>query len=164
LESSLQFKSYLIQFKDKDQTEQVSEWLSSYISEGAGYRVNWFSKFVEIRVPETFLHAQAGVALAQCLISQVTRQLFIAGTEPTDIGLISAGSPSIVPATGQLIVDQGPGGFGKQPDMSVGFCDLEDSPFVIAETGFSDAGTFTAKRVQNWLTDGRGHVRLSTFL
>ena len=46
----------------------------------------------------------------------------------------------------------------KQPDASLGFPDLEDSPFCIAETGYSDSQTLTGQRVQNWLLEGHGQV------
>lgn len=45
-----------------------------------------------------------------------------------------------------------------QPDYSFGFPDLEDRPFGVAETGYSDSQTLTRQRVQSWLSEGRGQV------
>jgi len=57
-----------------------------------------------------------------------------------------------------LIIAQFIGTDRRQPDCSLGFPEIEDRPFCIAETGYSDTQNMTRGRVQSWLTDGRGQV------
>src|SRR5271170_3110204 len=52
----------------------------------------------------------------------------------------------------------------KQPDMAVGFGDLEDWPFAVVETGVSNSGTLTCQRVQSWLSESNATVRLSKLI
>ena len=52
----------------------------------------------------------------------------------------------------------------KDLDFSIGFPDLEDRPFGIAETGYSDSQTLTRRRVQSWLSEGHGQVPSLNYL
>lgn len=46
----------------------------------------------------------------------------------------------------------------KSPDFALAFPQIERKRFLVGETGFSDSGEFTRRRIKEWLTDGRGDV------
>ena len=56
------------------------------------------------------------------------------------------------------LVDQILGAGTKQPDLSLGFPEVEDRPFLVGETGFSDSGTLTQRRVESWLNESHGEA------
>ena len=65
------------------------------VPEESKIKINLFVCFVEVRMPESFLHAQVGMAMGGCIIEQLAEQAYIAGTHPDDSEIITAGSPSI---------------------------------------------------------------------
>lgn len=48
----------------------------------------------------------------------------------------------------------------KSPDFSLAFLKIERMRFLIGETGYSDNGALTRRRVQEWLTNGQGNVTI----
>ena len=46
------------------------------------------------------------------------------------------------------------------PDMSLGLAEIEDRPFVVLETGYSDSGNLTRERIINWMQEAQGQVSL----
>ena len=46
----------------------------------------------------------------------------------------------------------------KSPDFSLGFPEIERTHFLVGETGYSDSGALTRRRIRDWLTNSRGDV------
>ena len=46
----------------------------------------------------------------------------------------------------------------KSPDFALGFPEIERRCFLVGETGFSDTGAFTRRRIQDWLENAAGDV------
>ena len=65
---------------------------SLLLPEGSSYRVNLFDNFVEIKIPESCLHSVAAQALGDCIVKQITAQLYSPGTDTDDTGLMTGGT------------------------------------------------------------------------
>jgi hypothetical protein len=46
----------------------------------------------------------------------------------------------------------------KQPDFTVGFIHIENRPFLVGETGYSDSGALTKIRIEDWIERANGEV------
>ena len=57
-----------------------------------------------------------------------------------------------------LLIGMLNGNSEKSPDFALAFPQIERKRFLIGETGFSDTGQFTRRRITEWLTNGRGDV------
>lgn len=90
-----QFSSCAVTFaSDSERKDFLSRELI-LLEEGSGYRVNIFDHFVEVKMPESFLQSLSGQALGDCILKQLTNQLYLPGTDVDDTGLEIGGSASI---------------------------------------------------------------------
>jgi hypothetical protein len=111
-------------------------------------------------MPESFFHSEVGVEVFQSVIEDIISQLYLPGTMRRNSGLCGGGSAStcllfgFVYNSGQQLDDD----TQKQPDFTVGFIDIENRPFLVGETGYSDSGTLTKTRVQDWIVRAAGEV------
>ena len=48
----------------------------------------------------------------------------------------------------------------NSPDFALGFPEIERRRFLVGETGFSDTGALTRRRIQDWLENAAGDVRI----
>jgi len=89
------FDSCALTFASEFERREFLKKESTLLPEGSGFRVNVFDSFVEIKMPESFLHGVAGLALMSCILKQITAQLYLPGTDVDDTGLVEAGSSSM---------------------------------------------------------------------
>jgi hypothetical protein len=90
-----QYGSCALVFASESEKRDFVDGESRLLPEGSSYRVNLFDHFVEVKMPESFLHGLAGQALGQCILKQITAQLYLPGTDVDDTGLGTGGSSSI---------------------------------------------------------------------
>jgi hypothetical protein len=102
-------------------------------------RASVHTQFVEIKMPESRLHAQAGIAMYEAMMESILGQFYFADTSCYDSGLLGSDPASICASTFLLILDQQTQAGSKQPDISIGFLDMiENQCFFVGETGYSD--------------------------
>jgi hypothetical protein len=89
------FNSCALTFASESERNDFMKQESVLLPEGSSYCVNIFEKFVEVKMPESFPHSVAGLALGECVLKQLTSQLYLPGTDTNDTGLQSAGSAGI---------------------------------------------------------------------
>ena len=111
---------------------------------------------MEVLIPESHLHSQAGVAMYESIMESILRQCYVPGSSRYDTGILGAASASICVLTFSHILDKEIEGGSKQPDKSIGFPDLENQCFCVGETGYSDARTLTEARIQSWISNSSG--------
>jgi len=121
--------------------------LSVYFPEGRKFRIKIYEKFAEVEMGETFVHSSIGQELGVILHVQILETLYLPGTRIFDTGIYLGGSGA-----------QKLGLVKKMPDMSLGFAEIEDRPFVVLETGYSDSGNLTRQRIINWMQEAQGQA------
>lgn len=147
-------------------SEERSEFLhrvQQYFLE-TSFRVSFYNSFAEIFLPKFMLHAAVGQRLVCCCWNN--RRNNCTGPEQT---AMTQASMSLVLRvylylTFRWFVDQILGAGTKQPDLSLGFPELEDRPFLAGETGFNGSGTLTERRVESWLNESHGEANYLGYL
>ena len=125
-------------------------------------RIRWniYPLLTEFKMPESAVHAQADIEITSILRSTILNTLYMPGTSIVDSRLRSPASSCLylqLNITDSLLGVLN-GDTQKSPDFSLGFPEIERKRFLVGETGYSDTGDFTRRRITEWLTNGRGDV------
>jgi hypothetical protein len=91
------FTSCAVIFESRQERDDFIANQKHLLPESSAFKLNIWETFVEIIMPESFLHAQVDYGLFDCCIETLLSQCYIPGTHRFDTGIVQGGSASISP-------------------------------------------------------------------
>jgi hypothetical protein len=91
------FTSCAVTFESRQERDDFIANQKHHLPESSAFKLNIWEMFVEIIMPESFLHAQVAPGLFDCCIEALLSQCYIPGTNRYDTGILQGGSASISP-------------------------------------------------------------------